>query len=206
MRGSDTASAPKGFYVNRTRAIAQAGMIAAVYGALTLVTIQFLGFLAWGPVQLRVSEALTIVALFTPAAVPGLTIGSVVANLYTFATTGNPLALLDVVFGSLGTLLGAMWMWRFRGRKLLALLGPVLSNALIVPAYLPLLVKGFGLYQIPFTTIDLEGKWIPMYLFGVVAIGVGQAIVVYGLGLPLSIALDRIGLLKRAGLDSEPRG
>lgn len=192
--------------MNRTRAIAQAGMIAAVYGALTLVTIQFLGFLAWGPVQLRVSEALTIVALFTPAAVPGLTIGSVVANLYTFATTGNPLALLDVVFGSLGTLLGAMWMWRFRGRKLLALLGPVLSNALIVPAYLPLLVKGFGLYQIPFTTIDLEGKWIPMYLFGVVAIGVGQAIVVYGLGLPLSIALERIGLLKSAGLDSEPRG
>jgi len=192
--------------VNRTRTIAQSGMIAAVYGALTLLTVQFLGFLAWGPVQLRVSEALTVVALFTPAAIPGLTIGSVVANLYTFVTTGSPLALLDVVFGSLGTLLGAMWMWRFRSRKLLALLGPVIFNALIVPAYLPLLIKGLGLYQIPFTTIDLEGAWIPMYLFGVVAIGIGEAIVVYGLGLPLSIALERIGLATRLGLsDGEPR-
>jgi len=191
--------------VNRTRTIAQAGMIAAVYGALTLLTVQFLGFLAWGPVQLRVSEAVTVIAMFTPAAIPGLTIGSVVANLYTFVATGNPLALLDVVFGSLGTLLGAWWMWRFRGRRMLALLGPVLFNALIVPAYLPLLVKGFGLYQIPFTSIDLEGKWIPMYLFGVVAIGIGEAIVIYGLGLPLSIALERIGIAGMLGTSDEPR-
>jgi len=110
-----------------------------------------------------------------------------------------------VVFGSLGTLLGAMWMWRFRGRKMLALLGPVIFNALIVPAYLPLLLKGLGLYQIPFTTIDLEGNWIPMYLFGVAAIGLGEAIVVYGLGLPLSIALERMGLAQRAGIREEPR-
>lgn len=191
--------------MNRTRTIAQAGMIAAVYGALTLLTVQFLGFLAWGPVQLRVSEAVTVIAMFTPAAIPGLTIGSVVANLYTFVATGNPLALLDVVFGSLGTLLGAWWMWRFRGRRMLALLGPVLFNALIVPAYLPLLVKGFGLYQIPFTSIDLEGKWIPMYLFGVVAIGIGEAIVIYGLGLPLSIALERIGIAGMLGTSDEPR-
>ena len=88
--------------VNRSRLIAQAGMIAAVYGALTIVTVQLLGVLAWGPVQFRVSEAFTVVAFFTPAAVPGLTVGSVVANLYTLATTGSPLALLDVVFGSLG--------------------------------------------------------------------------------------------------------
>ena len=191
--------------MNRTRTIAQAGMIAAVYGALTLLTVQFLGFLAWGPIQLRVSEAVTVVALFTPAAIPGLAVGSVVANLYTFIATGNPLALLDVVFGSLGTLLGAMWMWRFRGRKMVALLGPVIFNALIVPAYLPLLVKGFGLYKVPFTNIDLEGTWIPMYLFGVVAIGVGEAIVIYGLGLPLSIALERMGLAERFGLHDRAR-
>lgn len=180
-------------------------MIAAVYGALTLLTVQFLGFLAWGPVQLRVSEAVTVVAMFTPAAIPGLTVGSIVANLYTFVTTGNPLALLDVVFGSLGTLLGAIWMWKFRNRRMLSLLGPVISNALIVPAYLPLLVKGFGLYKVPFTSIDLEGKWIPMYLFGAVAIGIGQAIVLYGLGLPLSIALERSGLITRFGLGKDAR-
>ena len=180
--------------MSRTRKIAQAGMIAAVYGGLTLVTVQMLGFLGWGPIQFRVSEAVTVVAFFTPAAIPGLAIGSVVANLYSLVVTGSPLALLDVVFGSLGTLLGAAWMWRFRNRTGLGLLGPVVSNALIVPAYLPLLVKGLGLYRIPLLGIDFEGKWLPMYLFGVVTVGIGQAVVVYGLGLPLLIALRRLGL------------
>lgn len=174
-------------------------MIAAVYGALTLVTVQFLGLWSWGPVQLRVSEAVTVLAFFTPAAIPGLTLGSVVANLYAFASTGNPLALLDVVFGSLGTLLGAWWTWRFRSSAALGLLGPVLSNALIVPAYLPVVLKGLGFYTIPILGVDLEGKWLPMYLFMVVSVAVGQAIVMYGLGLPLLLALRRLGLQDMLG-------
>ena len=176
-------------------------MIAAVYGAFTLVTVQFLSFLAWGPIQLRVSEAVTVVGLFTPAAIPGLAIGSVVANFYTFATSGNPVALLDVVFGSLGTLLGAVWMWKFRSRTMLALLGPVITNALIVPAYLPIVVKAFGLglYKVPFTGINLEGQWIWMYLFGFVGVAVGQAVVIYVLGLPLVIALRKLGLASTLG-------
>lgn len=180
--------------MNRTRRIAQAGMIAAVYAAVTLLAIQFLGYFAWGPIQFRVSEALTVIACFTPAAIPGLTLGSVLANLYTLVTTGNPLALLDVVLGSLGTLLGAMWTWRFRRRPPLALLGPVLTNALIVPAYLPLLLKGLGLYVIPILGIDIEGNWLWMYLFGVITVGIGEAVVVYALGLPLYAALRRLGL------------
>jgi uncharacterized membrane protein len=172
--------------------VAQAGVIAAVYGAATVLANLLLGALAWGPVQLRLSEAVTVAAFFTPAALPGLTIGSLGANLYTFAASGSPLALLDVVFGSLGTLLGAVWTWRFRGRPALGLLGPVLGNALIVPAYLPLLVKGLGLYRIPLLGIDLEGAWLPMYLFGVVAVGLGQAVVMYGLGWPLLSAFRRI--------------
>lgn len=167
-------------------------MIAAVYGAATILTSQVLGMLAWGPVQLRVSEALTIAAFFTPAAIPGLTIGSLFANLYTLASTGSPLAVLDVVFGSLGTLLGAVWMWNFRKRTALGLFGPVLCNALVVAAYLPLLVKGLGLYRIPILGIDLEGAWIPMYLFGVVTVGIGQAVVMYGVGWPLLTALRRL--------------
>jgi uncharacterized membrane protein len=169
-------------------------MIAAVYGGLTLVTVQFLGVLAWGPIQLRVSEAVTVLAFFTPAAIPGLALGSVVANLYAFASTGSPLALFDVVLGSLGTFLGALWTWRFRSSTGLGLLGPVLANALIVPLYLPLLVKGLGLYRIPLLGVDLEGKWLPMYLFGFVSVAIGQAIVMYGLGLPLLVALRRLGL------------
>lgn len=174
------------------RRVAEAGVIAATYAAATIVTLQLLQGLAWGPIQFRVSEALTVVALFTPSAIPGLTLGSVIANGYQFAATGNAFALLDVVFGSLATGLGAWWTWRFRARRGVALLGPVVANALIVPAYLPFVLKGLGLFVIPVLGIDLEKVgWVSMYLFGVVTVGIGEAIVVYGLGLPLALALRR---------------
>jgi uncharacterized membrane protein len=185
--------------MSRARYVAQAGVIAAVYATLTLITMQFLGGLAWGPIQLRVSEAFTVIALITPAAVPGLTIGSVVANALN-PTAVWPLAGLDVVFGSLGTLLGALWMRRFRNNVPLALAGPVIANALIVPAYLPLLLKGLGFYTLPLIGVNLEGAWLPMYLFGVVTIGIGEAIVVYALGWPLALALKRMGIADSSGL------
>jgi uncharacterized membrane protein len=170
------------------RYIAQAGVIAAVYGALTLLVIQ--NPWGFGPVQFRLSEAVTIVALFTPAAVPGLWLGSVLANSFMVSVLG-PVALLDVVFGGLGTLLGAVWMWRFRRRRAIALAGPVFSNALIVPAYLPVMLAGLGFYEVPILGLDLDGSWWAMYVFGVVAVGAGQAAVVYGLGLPLARVLGR---------------
>lgn len=179
--------------VNRTRFIAQAGIIAAVYAVLTVLTMQVLQALSWGPVQLRLSEAFTVVAFFTPAAVPGLALGAALANLMNLGTMG-PLALLDVVFGSLASAAGAAWTWRFRERTAVALMGPVIANALIVSAYLPWLVKGLGLYRVPFLGIDLDGRWVPMYLFGVITIAFGQAVVVYGLGWPLLAALRRLGL------------
>lgn len=173
-------------------------MIAAVYAALTLIVLQLPFALGWGPVQFRLSEAFTVVAFMTPAAIPGLTAGAVLANLLNPAALW-PLAALDVVFGSAGTALGAIWTWRFRRSAAIGMLGPVISNALVVPAYLPWLVKGLGLYRIPFTGIDLEGRWLPMYLFGVAAVGAGQAVVVYGLGWPLLTALRRLGLTGTSG-------
>jgi len=149
--------------------------------------------LGFGPVQLRLSEATTVLALFTPAAIPGLALGALIANSFMLSQFGL-IALFDVVFGALGSLLGAGWMWRFRERRLLALAGPVISNALIVPAYLPFVLAGLGFYEFAPLGIDVEGNWIGMYLFGVVAVGIGQAIVVYGLGLPLAVALERTGL------------
>lgn len=179
--------------MSRARHVAQAGMIAAVYAALTLVVMQLPFALAWGPVQLRLSEAFTVVAFFTPAALPGLTLGSVIANLLNPSAVW-PLAALDVVFGSVGTAIAAVWTWRFREKPAVGLLGPVLANALVVPAYLPWLVEGFGFYRIPLLGIDLEGKWLLMYLFGVVSVGLGQAIVMYALGWPLLASLKRLGL------------
>jgi uncharacterized membrane protein len=183
--------------VNRTRQLAQAGAIAAVYAALTLIVLQYP--ISYGPVQLRLSEAVTVVAVFTPAAAVGLTIGSLIANSFMLGVVGT-LGLLDVVFGSLATLLGALWTWRFRRRTGLALFGPVLFNALIVPAYLPFMLKGLGFYRIPLFGIDLESSWLAMYLFGVVAVGLGEAIVVYGLGWPLLAALRRTGISEVLGV------
>jgi len=181
---------------SRVRRVAQAGVIAAVYAALTLVVIQ--SPLGYGPVQFRLSEALTVLACLTSAAIPGLGIGTAVANAY-LATQFGVLAALDVVLGSLATLLGAWWAWRHRARPALALAGPVVANALIVPAYLPFLLAGLSgldFYRIPALGIDASGAWISMYAFGVVTVGFGQAAVVYGLGMPLLTALKRLGIAR----------
>jgi uncharacterized membrane protein len=177
----------------KAKLVAQAGVIAAVYGALTFLVIQFGSVLSYGIVQFRVSEALTVVALLTPAAVPGLLIGSALANLSSVATFGA-VGLLDVVFGSLGTLLGALWSWRFRRRTAVALLGPVIFNALIVPAYLPLMLGASGITTLPLLGITLSSSWPVLYLAGVAGVGVGQAVVVYGLGWPLLTVLRRMRL------------
>ena len=174
----------------RTRYIAQTGVIAGTYAALTLIAMLFLQSLAWGPIQFRVSEAMCVVALFTPAAIPGLTIGCVIANLINTVISGTgALGLLDVVFGSIATFLGAMLCWRFRKKPALAIGSFVLTNALIVPMYLPLLLQGLGFYTIPFTDISMDGAFFLMYLFGVVSIGIGEAVVIYVLGYPLSKVL-----------------
>lgn len=182
-----------------TRILAQAGVIAAVYAVLTFLMVQ--SPLGWGPIQLRLSEALSVLACLTPAAVPGLALGSVIANASLLAQTGI-LGLFDVIFGSLGTFLGTLWAWHHREHSGVALLGPVIANAFIVPAYLPLLVSGAT--GINFYTLEVPGLlsvglpensgWLAMYLFGMCTVGLGQAIVVYGLGLPLLTVLKRLGL------------
>lgn len=181
--------------------IARVGVIAAVYAACTLVAMLFLGSLAWGPIQFRVSEALCVLALFTPAAVPGLTLGCAIANVANIALSGTGmLGLLDVVFGSLATFLGALFTWKMRSRPLVALAGPVIANALIVPAYLPILLKGVGFYTIPFTSIALDESWPLMYLFGLVTTGLGEAVVLYVLGLPLYRSLAKTPFMRREAL------
>jgi len=179
----------------RTRTIARAGVIAAVYAALTLIVLQLPGQLGWGLVQFRPSEAVTVLALFTPAAIPGLTIGTALANVFNVGSAG-PAALLDVVFGSLATFAGAVWTWRFRERTAVALAGPVIANALIVPAYLPVMLRAMGIDGIPFLGIGPGTAWPAVYLAGVVTIGIGEALVVYGLGWPLVVALRRLGLAR----------
>lgn len=187
----------------RTQRIVRVAVIAAAYAALTLIALLFLGSLAWGPVQFRVSEALCVLALFTPEAIPGLALGCAIANVANIVLSGTGmLGMLDVVFGTLATALGAWFTWRNRRHPALALLGPVIANALIVPAYLPLMLQGIGFYTIPFTNIALDGAYPAMYLFGLVATGAGEAVVMYVLGLPLFRALSRTSLPRMLGADA----
>ena len=105
--------------------IAQAAVIAALYTVLTMVAAGF--DLASGAVQVRFSEALTILPYFTPAAVPGLTLGCLISNLVTGC------ALPDIIFGSLATLIGAAGSYALRRNRFLCALPPILSNLLIIP-------------------------------------------------------------------------
>jgi len=109
--------------------LTQGAMIAALYVVLTFIAN--LAGLASGVIQVRLSEALTILPVFTAAAVPGLAVGCVLANLLTGC------AIWDVVFGSLATLIGAVGTRLLRGQSpVLAVLPPILSNIIIVPLVL----------------------------------------------------------------------
>lgn len=152
------------------RDLTMAGLIAALYVLLTLFA-QMLG-LASGVIQIRISEALTILPVFTVAAVPGLTIGCLLANFMTGC------AAWDVLFGTLATFLGAVGT-RVIGRRV-PVLGPVfpiLANCLIVP---PVLMYVYG----------AEEAW----WFLIITVGIGEILSCGVLGWILYKALKRTTL------------
>ena len=119
----------------RVRFMTQAAMIAAIYVVLTIFISAF--NLASGAIQIRISEALTILPAFTPAAIPGLFLGCLISNLITGAM------LPDIIFGSLATLLGALGSYFVRKWKWAVPVPPILSNMIIIPFILAYV------YQIP---------------------------------------------------------
>lgn len=160
----------------RTQYLVQGAMIAAIYTVLTLLAA--LANLAYGPVQFRFSEALTILPIFTPAAVPGLAIGCLLSNIW------SGYGAADMVFGTLATLLAAIFTRMVRNihiKKIpvLAPLPPVLFNAVIVGLELAVLsAEGFS----------WAGFWA-----AALSVGAGELVICYGLGLPLAAALQEIG-------------
>lgn len=111
--------------LNKSKQLVEAAMIAALYVVLTFIA-NGLG-LASSVIQVRFSEALTILPFFTPAAVPGLFIGCILSNVLTGC------ALPDIIFGSLATLIGAIFTRKLRKFKWLAPVTPIVANAVIVP-------------------------------------------------------------------------
>lgn len=142
----------------RVKYITQAAMIAAIYVVLTLFISAF--NLASGAIQIRISEALTVLPAFTPAAIPGLFIGCFISNLMSGGM------LLDVIFGSLATLFGACGTYLLRKWKWVVSVPPILSNALIVPFVLAYV------YHIP--------GGVPYFM---VTVGIGQILSCSVLGM-----------------------
>lgn len=145
--------------------LTQAAMIAAIYVVLTYVFAPF----SFGEIQVRIAEALTILPLFTPAAIPGLFIGCLIGNILGGAI------LPDIVFGSLATLIGACFTYLLREKSpLLAPLPPIMANTFIVP-----FVLRYG-YGVPLP--------IP---FMMLTVGIGEVLSCGVLGLILFAAFRR---------------
>lgn len=152
--------------MKKTLFITQAALIAALYVVLTYVA-NLLG-LASGAIQVRFSEALTILPYFTPAAIPGLFVGCLLSNFLTGSV------FWDIVFGSIATLLGAFGTYALRRFQWLSPLPPIVANTLIVPF---VLCYAYGVPDsIPYLMLT---------------VGIGEIISCFGFGMVLLFALKK---------------
>ncbi|MBE6761803.1 MAG: QueT transporter family protein [Ruminococcaceae bacterium] len=156
----------------KTNFLVTGGLIAALYAVATYFSAA-LG-LAYGGIQFRFSEALTILPAFTPAAIPGLIIGCFIGNL------GSPFGVVDILLGTLATALAAVCSYYTRkitlkGLPLLSIFFPVLFNAVIVGTEVA--------YFLP------EGiSWIGFWICAA-EVALGELVMCYGLGIPLFLIL-----------------
>ena len=163
---------------NKVRLITQSALIAAVYTVLTLA----LAPLSFGQMQVRVSEALTLLCVFSPSAVIGVTLGCAISNAVGFFTGVNILGAFDIVFGTLATLLAAVCSYllrnvRVKGLAIPAALPPVIFNALIIGGELMVLISG--------------GFNAPIFLINALWVGLGELVACLVLGVPLIYVLER---------------
>lgn len=155
--------------------ITTAAIIAAAYVVLTFVSAAF--NIAYGPIQFRLSEALCILPVFTPAAIYGVTVGCFISNILSFNA-------LDMLFGTLATLIAAILTYltrniRYKELPLLSAVFPVILNAFIVGAE----ISVFFLNNTAFFT---------GFIISALQVGLGEIVVCYGLGIPLYGVLDKI--------------
>ncbi|WMJ23272.1 QueT transporter family protein [Paludicola sp. MB14-C6] len=165
--------------MSRTRKVVQSALIAALYAALTLA----IPVLSFNILQFRIGESLTILPVYTGTAIPGLTLGCILSNLIGFFTQANPIGWLDAIVGSFATLIASILTYYIGKSKKqwirygLSPLPPVLINAVII-----------GL-ELTFVFSDISN--IPVLLTNVGSVLIGQAVICYGLGLPLMLFIDK---------------
>lgn len=157
-----------------TRTIALSGIVAAVYAVITIVWP-----LSYGSVQFRLSEALCVLPAFVPVTGIGLTVGCLVANLF------STVSALDIVIGTIATAIGCVFTTRCK--KVWAMpLPTVISNTVLVGAMLAFVYSPDAL---------LQG-----FVVNAAGVAFGELVVLYALGVPLAVYLKRSSVLTRAGL------
>ena len=156
-----------------TRQIALNGIVAGLYAAITILTASF----AYGNIQFRISEALMMLLLFEPHLAIGLTIGCLIANLF------STVSVLDIVIGTAATLLACLLTTRIK-KPWLAPLPTILVNAVMVGAMLSWLY------------MPSEQFWYGLLVFGG-EVGAGEAAVLYVLGIPLYYAMKKTNFLEK---------
>ena len=156
-----------------TRQIALNGIVAGLYAAITILTASF----AYGNIQFRISEALMMLLLFEPGLTIGLTIGCLIANLF------STVSVLDIVIGTAATLLACLLTTRIK-KPWLAPLPTILVNAVMVGAMLSWLY------------MPSEQFWNGLLIFGG-EVGAGEAAVLYVLGIPLYYAMKKTNFIEK---------
>lgn len=170
---------------NKTKFITQTAIIAAVYACISFAMF----FISFGVVQYRVSEALTILPMFTAVAIPGLTLGCAISNLVAYFMGVNPAGLIDAVVGSCATLIAAILSYYLGkiGKKwlryVLVPLPPVLINAVVIGLEISIVFMG---------TTEMK-----IVLLNCLSVFVGQLVVCYGLGIPLIRLLEKNDTYKK---------
>lgn len=151
-----------------TRNILISSMIAAVYVVLTLINP-----FSWGPIQCRVSEALTVLPIFFPQSILGLFVGCVISNII------GGFGIVDVVVGSLTTLIAAIITYRLRKNYLLAMLSPVVLNGVAIGLMLHLIIPNTPLF------------------YTMLTVAIGEAIAVYPLGYILIKSIEKTDIVNK---------
>jgi uncharacterized membrane protein len=158
-----------------TKKVTQTALIATIYVVLTSLSSTF--GLAYQSFQFRISEALTILPIFTPFAIPGLTLGCLISNF------SSPYGVIDWIVGSLSSFVAArltrkLRYFRIKNVPILAPLPPVVISALTVSFLISfMLPSGFELHY---------------FLFSMGSVGLSEFVVCYGIGLPLALILEKI--------------
>lgn len=152
--------------------------IAAIYTAVSLV----LNFIAYGPIQIRIAEGLTLLPLLMPEAILGVTIGCLLTNLIGAITGANLLSYLDILIGTSATLVAALITYYFRNKKIKNI--PVISIA--APIVVNAVVIGLELYFVLTPTAGMTGLLVHMF-----QVGLGQLIAVIIVGIPIILKLEK---------------